>query len=245
MAWYCRPPMATRTRLLVLGLVVIATTSGCRTSPPTPPTTANAFATSRARQSVSIQSNTEYRKALAQFQNGDYQAARAGINVLLKTPALSQPDTEFLNRQIAICDARLNPVSESPRRPVALSPSHLGDCGPRALQIVFRQLGNEATLSSLIKSTGTNAAGTSMEGLAKAAEKLGFKADGIQVDLDGLKQLRDPAIAWTNGNHYVAVLKVRGDSITIHDPNKQEEEVIAAEELLKHSGGILLTVSRK
>jgi hypothetical protein len=235
-----RPAYVVETTTLLLAI------GGCRSLPPTPsPAAVRPLTSARTRQDVSVQQNPDYKKAVTLFQMGDFPAARSAIAGLLKDPHLSRPDAEFLDRQLVICDSKLRPVTQSPSHRVTVSAVRLGDCGPRALQIIFRKLGNEASLGSLAKSADTASNGTSMEGLAKAARKLGFKVDGIQVDVEALNQLHDPAVAWTNGNHYIAVLSVSGDSVIIHDPNKDTEEVIAAEELIRRSGGILLTVSRK
>lgn len=83
-----------------------------------------------------------------------------------------------------------------------------------------------------------------MKGLARAAKSLGLKAQGVNVDKQALEQLSDPAIAWYDGNHYVALLSVEGEQATIHDPNKPNEEVLPINELLGRSGGFLLTLSR-
>ncbi len=245
---------------LLHAAVLLAALAGCRA---TAPKHADAAPTRSIRTShgLTVQTNPQYRQAVSLFEKGNSTAAKAALDTIIASPNLSTADRDFLNRQISICDAKLRLPSPSGRgaggeggdrkggaqlRRASPDPAApLGDCGPRALQIIFRKLGRETTLQSLTKDAGTTKAGTSLEGLAKAAEAQGFKAEGIQVNLAALKELQGPAVAWTNGNHYVAVLKVDGDAVTIHDPNHHEQEVIATEELLKRSGGILLTVSRK
>jgi len=106
------------------------------------------------------------------------------------------------------------------------------------------QLGVRTTLDTLRRQAGTTAAGTTMKGLARAAKSVGLKAQGINMDKQALKQLSDPAIAWYDGNHYVALLSIDGEQATIHDPNKPNEEVLPINELLGRSGGFLLTLSR-
>lgn len=105
-------------------------------------------------------------------------------------------------------------------------------------------LGVTANERTLRKQAGATQAGTSMEGLAKAASIQGLRAEGVQVDLEALRALDSPAIAWVEGNHYIAVLSVSGNRTMIHDPNHAKEETIATDELLRRSGGILLKLSR-
>ena len=118
------------------------------------------------------------------------------------------------------------------------------DCGPRALLLLCPQLGVHTSLDTLRKQAGTTAAGTSLAGLAKAAQAVGLKARGVRVDKQALTQLSDPAVAWVDGNHYVALLSVEGQRATIHDPNQPQEEVLPVTRLLQRSGGVLLTLSR-
>ena len=99
-------------------------------------------------------------------------------------------------------------------------------------------------MDTLTKRAGTTAAGTSLAGLARAAQAVGLKAKGVCVDREALAQLSEPAVAWVDGNHYVALLSVEGQRATIHDPNQQTEEVLPITKLLQRSGGVLLTLSR-
>jgi len=51
-----------------------------------------------------------------------------------------------------------------------------------------------------------------MAGLAKAAQAVGLKTEGVQVSREGLGNVPLPAIAWVNSRHYVAVWSVQGDA---------------------------------
>jgi hypothetical protein len=156
---------------------------------------------------------------------------------------------------LAVVPTTLAVIPSETRNPPA--PAHnaatiplLQDCGPRALQIICKRLGKDADLDRLRKECGTTEKvedlyrGASLDGLARAARSRGLKAEGIQVNREALNALKTPAIAWVSGNHYVAVLKVEDGRATIIDPNQGREEVIETEELLRRSGGILLTLSR-
>jgi ABC-type bacteriocin/lantibiotic exporter with double-glycine peptidase domain len=83
-----------------------------------------------------------------------------------------------------------------------------------------------------------------MAGLAKAARAHGLKATGVQVDREALRTFHPPALAWVDGNHYVAVLSTGGDRAVIYDPNETKETPIETEELLRRSGGVLLLLSQ-
>jgi ATP-binding cassette subfamily B protein len=95
---------------------------------------------------------------------------------------------------------------------------------------------------------GTTEQGTSLAGLAKAAKALGLQAEGVQVSRDALAQIEMPALAWVNGNHYIAALSVHGEgehgTAVIHDPNAASEQTIPQEQLLRQCSGYLLLVHR-
>ncbi len=212
-------------------------------------------ANTRTVDSVPVQQSAQYRAAVALYARHDYPAALAGVNSLLQQPQYQQrpADLDFLRQQQAICRHALAPhVAAVPVRftsPVTVPapaprPISQADCGPRALLLLCPQLGVRTSLDALRKQAGTTAAGTSLAGLAKAAQAVGLKARGVRLDKQALTQLSDPAVAWVDGNHYVALLSVEGQQVTIHDPNQQSEEVLPVTRLLQRSGGVLLTLSR-
>jgi ABC-type bacteriocin/lantibiotic exporter with double-glycine peptidase domain len=112
------------------------------------------------------------------------------------------------------------------------------------------ELGVKVDLARLTKASGTTVDGTTLEGLVKGAKSLGLKAEGVQVDRDALAQLPTPAIAWWEGNHFVAVLKVSENPFTgevsalIRDPNTTKPESVKLADLLAKSGGIFLTLKK-
>ena len=118
------------------------------------------------------------------------------------------------------------------------------DCGPRALQLLCERLRVPASLETLRRDAGTTERGTTLAGLARAARARGLKAEGVQVDRNALLALRQPAIAWVDGEHYLMLLRMDRNRVRVRDPNEEREEVISADELLRRSGGVLLLVSR-
>ena len=104
------------------------------------------------------------------------------------------------------------------------------------------------SLAELKQAGGTSAKGTSMQGMTKAALKAGWKSEGVQVNREALPDVSLPAIAWADGNHYLAVLEMRGrgesGTALIQDPSKSEPETISQEKLLQRCGGYLLLLRR-
>ncbi|WP_395088185.1 cysteine peptidase family C39 domain-containing protein [Armatimonas sp.] len=226
---------------------VIALISGCH---PPAPSVARAQGTIPLRgTTVSVRSLPEYQKAAALFAKGDKISAKLALEALLKRPNLSPTDTAFLKTQVGLCvglPPRPRPAGEKEIGSRGVS----GDCGPRALVLAAAELGVKADIATLAKAAGVSAEGTSLEGLVAAARSIGLVAQGVQVDRDALRQLPTPLVAWWQGNHFVAVLKISQNaftgevSVVIHDPNRPKAESIELADLLAKSGGIVLTLKK-
>jgi hypothetical protein len=117
------------------------------------------------------------------------------------------------------------------------------DCGPRALAVVLEARGRQVEVSWLARVAGTNRFGTTLAGLERAAAAAGLRAEAVQMDFPALTKMEGMGIAWVDGDHYVAVLSVRGDEAIIRDPNHSQDERIETEQLLRRSGGIVLTLA--
>jgi tetratricopeptide (TPR) repeat protein len=109
---------------------------------------------------------------------------------------------------------KFHPSSLIPH-PASLAPA---DCGPAALLALCQRLGVTTTKEELARLAGTDATGTTMAGLAQAAKAKGLRVEGLWVDATAFQRLRLPALAWVNDNHWVAVLEVQGDKVTLFDP---------------------------
>ena len=256
------PDLARKIRpisLLSFSLLVGSLSLGGCTSSPSVASTS--LALSRSSNTLSIRSHPDYKRAELLFHSGKKAESRALLAGLKKSStSLSPQDTEFLDRQIDITASSDLPVSQSSptlrltvRTSLAKGLSGGGmaysaDCGPRALKIACDALGLESSVAGLTKAANTGRDGTSLEGLTRAARSLGLSAEGVQVDKDALLQVPTPAVAWLDGNHYVALLKIGRNAVTgsssavIHDPNEGVEKTIPLEELLSRSGGIVLTL---
>ena len=194
-----------------------------------------------------VQSLPAYFQASVACQHKQFRKAARLMQHLAASPLLSAQEKAYCKQQQFLClqEAGLLPKNAPPPT-VASPPVQDADCGPRALAIVCQRLGVPASVEKLRQLAGTTAKGTSMEGLAKAAEALGLKAEGVQVSREALSQVPMPALAWTNGSHYIAVFSVQGDgeeaTATIHDPNQPHEQTLAKEQLLRLCSGYLLLV---
>ena len=182
-----------------------------------------------------------------------FQQAADALLQLSQTPELSSEDKAFCLKQQEICLAHL--TSKPTRKPeIAVDtsrsarPARTSDCGPASLLLLCRKFGVKATLAELREAGGTNEKGTTLQGMARAAEKTGWKSEGVQVSREALSEIQTPAIAWTEGDHYLAVLEMQGrgerGTVLIQDPGKSEPETISQEKLLQRCGGYLLLLKR-
>jgi len=251
--------------LLSVALCAASVLGGCKIS--TSPSVSASSPSARFRsngesgQSANgvIRTGAVYKQAVASYRAHRYADALRLLDTLRATPHLSPQDLAFLERQRTLCSAPLSgsPSASAATTTVAWSPARKsravsrseGDCGPRALLLLCKDQHLPATLSILTRAAHTTKEGTSLYGLTKAAQTVGFQAEGVQMDKNALENLSRPAIAWVDGNHYVAVLNVHQNpwtgksSVTIHDPNKPEQEEIPPATLLARSGGVLLMLS--
>ena len=179
------------------------------------------------------------------FAGRRYADGLAQITALSQAPERTVQEKAFLARQADLCRKAMGQtVPSTPASLPASATVFAPDCGPRALRIVCRDVFHTpASLPRLVQAAGTTAQGTNLAGMKRAAASCGLRADGVQMDKNALQNLFQPALAWVDGNHYVAVLFVNGDTSTIHDPNKSEQEEISTTTLLGRSGGVLLVLS--
>ena len=83
------------------------------------------------------------------------------------------------------------------------------DCGPTCLRIVSKFYGKSIPLQQIRQLSETTREGSSLLGLSDAAEKLGFKSLGVQIDFKTLsEEVPLPCIVHWNKYHFVVVYKI-------------------------------------
>ncbi len=94
------------------------------------------------------------------------------------------------------------------------------DCGPTCLKIVAKHYGKTISLNLLRQEAQYSKEGVNLLGISEAAEKIGFRTQGVKLSF---KQLIDeapkPAILHWGQNHFVVLTsKVKGKIMSIADP---------------------------
>lgn len=92
-------------------------------------------------------------------------------------------------------------------------------CGPACLAELLRRRGETADVHGLATEMGTGERGTTLAGLADAAQKHGFRPQGLALTQKGLGEQRLPVIALVTPGHYVLVESVSAQSVTVWDPD--------------------------
>lgn len=95
------------------------------------------------------------------------------------------------------------------------------DCGPTCLRIISKFYGKNLALQQIRNLSETTREGSSLLGLSDAAEKLGFRSLGVQIDFKTLcKEVPFPCIVHWNNQHFVVVYKTdKSERVHISDPS--------------------------
>ena len=83
------------------------------------------------------------------------------------------------------------------------------DCGPTCLRIVAKHFGRHYNLETLRNLTWKTREGVSLLTISDAAEKIGFRTQGVRVTIDNLHEIPLPAIIHWNQNHFVVLYKIK------------------------------------
>jgi ATP-binding cassette subfamily C protein len=95
------------------------------------------------------------------------------------------------------------------------------DCGAACLATIAKHHGRLFTLNHVREVVGTGQLGTSLLGLKRGAEALGFNARGVRVAAELLERLEElplPGIIHWQGNHWVVLYGQRRGKFVVADP---------------------------
>ena len=93
------------------------------------------------------------------------------------------------------------------------------DCGPSCLEMIARYHGRKVSKQLVRSLCQQDRQGTSLAGIARAAEALGFRTLAVKVSFEDLKQKAPlPCIAFWPHGHFVVVHRIRGNFVYLADP---------------------------
>ncbi|MDF5710705.1 MAG: peptidase domain-containing ABC transporter [Nostoc sp. S4] len=95
------------------------------------------------------------------------------------------------------------------------------DCGAACLATIAKYYGRTFTLSRIREAVGTGQFGTTLLGLKRGAETLGFNARPVKTSSELLNRMNEaplPAIIHWKGNHWVVLYGKKGKKCLVADP---------------------------
>lgn len=95
------------------------------------------------------------------------------------------------------------------------------DCGAACLAMISRFYGRTFAISRIRETVGTMQTGTTLLGLKRGAEAIGFHSRGVKVNEDFLDQIQQaplPAVIHWKGYHWVVLYGKRGKQYIVGDP---------------------------
>lgn len=127
------------------------------------------------------------------------------------------------------------------RVPVVLQ-SEAAECGLACMTMIAQYYSDKRDLNALRQSVSVSLRGTTLKDVMRIASDLGFQTRAIKIEMEHLAQLSCPAILHWNMNHFVVLTKVKGKTLTIHDPALGERKLTYSE-ASKYITGIALEVT--
>jgi ATP-binding cassette, subfamily C, bacterial len=108
-----------------------------------------------------------------------------------------------------------------PKRSLLVLQHSEEDCGAACLASIIKHYGREVRISKIREAVGTGQQGTTLLGLKRGAEKLGFNAKMVKAPpdvFDHFVELSLPAIIHWMGKHWVILYKKKGRRYVVADP---------------------------
>ncbi len=117
------------------------------------------------------------------------------------------------------------------------------DCGAACLATIAKHHGRTLAINRVRSAVGTGTRGTTLLGLRRGAEALGFNARPVKATpglLDNIKAAPLPAIIHWQGNHWVVLYGQRWNKYIIGDPGNGIRYITHQELIKNWSNGVLL-----
>jgi ABC-type bacteriocin/lantibiotic exporter with double-glycine peptidase domain len=121
------------------------------------------------------------------------------------------------------------------------------DCGAACVAMIARHYGKAISFPLIRTLVGTGQQGTTLLGLKRGADEIGFHCRALRTDVDDtffrdVKAISLPAILHWKGNHWVVLYATEGPRVVIGDPAKGVRRLPRQDFLDAWTDGVLLTL---
>ncbi|MCC5617437.1 peptidase domain-containing ABC transporter [Nostoc sp. CHAB 5836] len=120
------------------------------------------------------------------------------------------------------------------------------DCGAASLATIAKHYGRTFAINRVREAVGTGSRGTSLLGLKRGAEVVGFNARQVKVNfqlLDQLQQAPLPAIIHWKGYHWVVLYGQKGKKYVVADPGVGIRYLTRQELVAGWGNGVMLLLT--
>ncbi|WP_129544802.1 peptidase domain-containing ABC transporter [Serratia sp. 1D1416] len=124
------------------------------------------------------------------------------------------------------------------RVPVILQ-TEAAECGLACLAMVAGSHRLPADLPALRRLSGFSSRGATLRAIMHVAAATGLKSRALRLDMENLKDLKTPCILHWDLNHFVVLVRVRRNTVIIHDP-AAGKRVMGMNEVSLHFTGVAL-----
>ena len=129
------------------------------------------------------------------------------------------------------------------KEPPVMLQTEASECGLACVAMIANYHGYEANLLSLRKTFSISLKGATLADVINIAKSLKLTGRPLQLELEELKELKCPCILHWDLNHFVVLVKVRQNKVTINDPAVGKRHLSFAE-VSKHFTGIALELTK-
>ena len=127
------------------------------------------------------------------------------------------------------------------RLPVILQ-SAAAECGLTCLAMIAGYHGRNSDMGDLRRRISVSLKGVNLETLVDMADRVGFAARAVRLELNELSMLKLPCVLHWDMNHFVVLKAVSSSGIVIHDPAAGLRRLANAE-VSRHFSGIALELT--
>lgn len=124
-------------------------------------------------------------------------------------------------------------------KPDPILQSEAAECGLACIAMICVAHGYKTNLSSLRRCFPISLKGSTLKTLIATADKIGFSARPLRTELEGLRTIYSPAILHWDMNHFVVLMKMNRNTVTVHDPARGLVK-LKYSEISKHYTGVAL-----